>query len=122
VTTQTITFPAPVALINANHRSHWAAKAARTRTWRWTACIKARGLKPVEGKAHIVITISFTDRRRRDVGNLQPTAKAIVDGIVDAGVLPDDSDRYLIGPDMRAGEPVKGPVPVITVTIETEAS
>ena len=36
------------------------------------------------------------DRRRRsDVGNVYPAAKAAIDGLVDAGVIPDDNDRYV---------------------------
>ena len=46
--------------------------------------------------------VRFPDKRRRDVHNLLPhLGKPLVDGIVDAEVLPDDSDEYLIGPDMR---------------------
>ena len=30
-----------------------------------------------------------------------PTLKALVDGLVDAGLLPDDDARHLQGPDMR---------------------
>ena len=30
-----------------------------------------------------------------------PTAKAVVDGLVDAGVLPDDDAKHLLGPDLR---------------------
>lgn len=35
------------------------------------------------------------DRRRPDVGNIYPTVKAAIDGIVDAGIVPDDTDTYL---------------------------
>ena len=38
------------------------------------------------------------DRRRRDRHNLAPTVKAMMDGLIDAGLLPDDADRYLDGP------------------------
>jgi hypothetical protein len=35
------------------------------------------------------------DRRRCDVGAVFPAAKAAIDGIVDAGVIPDDTDDYV---------------------------
>lgn len=41
------------------------------------------------------------DNRRRDTPNLMPTAKAIVDGIADAGVIRDDMDGILEGPLIR---------------------
>ena len=45
--------------------------------------------------------IGWADNRKRDVNNWQPTAKALVDGLVDAGVLEDDNDAHLVGPDLR---------------------
>jgi hypothetical protein len=33
--------------------------------------------------------------RLQDVGACNPAVKAAIDGIVDAGVLPDDSSRYM---------------------------
>ena len=118
MTELTITFPAPCELINANHRMHWAPKAALTRTWRDTACrqAKAQGLARVV-RAHVVITISFNDNYRRDVGNLAPTAKACLDGIVDAGCLPDDNDAHVTGPDLRRGPKIAGRVPMVTVEL-----
>jgi hypothetical protein len=55
---------------------------------------------------HIIARCHATDARRRDVGNLYPSAKALVDGLVDYGLIPDDDDRHLIGPDMRRGAQV----------------
>nr|WP_303769103.1 hypothetical protein [Schaalia odontolytica] len=42
--------------------------------------------------------MAYPDRRRRDRHNLAPTIKAMLDGLIDAGLLPDDADRYLDGP------------------------
>lgn len=33
----------------------------------------------------------------QDVGNCHGTTKAIIDGIVDAGVIPDDKPKHLLG-------------------------
>lgn len=33
--------------------------------------------------------------------NYMATVKPIVDGLVDAGVLPDDDAKHLLGPDLR---------------------
>ena len=66
-------------------------------------------------KARITVTIHKTRGGRYDPGNLAPTAKAAVDGIVDANILPDDDAEHLEGPDMRAG--TKADHPHITITI-----
>jgi crossover junction endodeoxyribonuclease RusA len=103
-------------LLSSNQRLHWRAKAKRTKYWRELAAVTAtsainRGdVNPV-GRAHIVAVLTFPTAHRRDIHNYQPTLKACVDGIVDAGLLPDDSDKHLVGPDLRAN-PVKGPASI----------
>lgn len=91
--------PTPLVL-NANAREHWAAKARKTRDLRQLAALKARTL-PTMDRAHLLVHVGWPDKRRRDADNIRPTLKALIDGIVDAGVLPDDSDAHLIGPDCR---------------------
>ncbi|MFK5691302.1 hypothetical protein ACI3EY_16715 [Ornithinimicrobium sp. LYQ92] len=115
--TYTMTLAAGMDYLNANHRTHWAAKAKRTRYWRDRARLEARraGI-PALDRAHITVTIHKTRGGRYDPGNLAPTAKAIVDGLVDAGVLDDDDATRVIGPDMRAGE--KRDVRQLVITIE----
>jgi len=82
----------------------YVMRAQKIWTWRTSAGWKAKHDKiPHLDRAHIVAVLSFGDARRRDPANWYPTAKACVDGLVDAGVLTDDSARYLTGPDMRLG-------------------
>ena len=109
---------APAGFMNANHRPHWAARARDTKAWReaaW-ACARIEDLAPRDRRARVIVVFHHADRRRRDVGNLAPTAKAIVDGLTDAGLWPDDSDAHLVGPDLRTGEP--WPRPGVEVLIE----
>jgi hypothetical protein len=47
----------------------------------------------------------FTNNRRRDTGNLYPTVKALVDGFVDAGLIPDDCDGIVDGPHLSRHYP-----------------
>jgi crossover junction endodeoxyribonuclease RusA len=108
----------PADLINANHRLHYQAKAKLTKAWREAAEKAIDGLgchRPIYDSAHIVIGYRFPTNHRREVANLQPTSKALVDGLVDAGVIPDDSDDYVTGPDNRRVRP-NGPLQV-TITI-----
>lgn len=110
----------PQQLMTANQRrGHWGGRHKATKTWRQLAGVQAhnavvRGDIPrnLTG-VHLVMTFAWPDQRRRDVANLAPTAKALVDGLVDAKVLVDDSDRHITGPDLRRAV---GPH-AITVTI-----
>ena len=101
-----LTVPRADDWLNANRRDHYMQHAAKVRAWRDAAHWIARAEKlPKVRKAQIIATLHFGDRRRRDAHNYYPTLKAIVDGLVDHGLLPDDSHQYLIGPDIRMGEP-----------------
>src|SRR5699024_9235992 len=92
--------------INANKRYHWARKAELTRYWRNMAAPMATAAKaPTLERAHVTLTFHRADKRDFDPSNLSPTSKACVDGLVDAGVVPDDSRRVVVGPDERYGEP-----------------
>lgn len=114
--TQTIVLEPPAPFINANSRNHFREKAALTKKWRAAAREAAFDLLPcTANRAHITCTVRFSDNRRRDVGNLFPTAKACLDGIVDAGLLEDDDDTRVIGPDMRREYP--NGTPRVTITI-----
>lgn len=114
-----LTIPAPCDWINSNQRSHFYQTAQRTRQWRNAACTAAElvaGWRTFEGPVRIVCTFHKTRAGRWDAGNLYPTAKAIVDGLVDAGVIPDDNNDWVTGPDMRAGDKVEQACVVVTVT------
>lgn len=101
----TVELPAGLPLLNANDRVHWRVRRDRTKAIRQAAYLTARmTLIPTLERAHVVGEYRPPDRRRRDVANLYPSFKAAIDGaLVDARVLPDDSDAYLVGPDMRIG-------------------
>lgn len=120
MTALTLTIPAPCDWINANQRLHWAEKARRTKAWRAAAYYAAaqipRRERTFAGPVHIVCTVHKTKGGRFDAGNLSDTFKACVDGLVDAGVVPDDSNEYVTGPDPRAGEKRDEPCVVVEVT------
>lgn len=98
-------YPGKKPWLNANERAHWARRRDVTEHYRAETCeaAKAANLQPVD-RAHVTALVSFNDNRRRDVGNLYPTFKACVDGLVDAAVVVDDSDMYVVGPDPRRCE------------------
>ena len=116
-----ITVPKIGKYMNANDRPNRWAKAAQTKTWRDAAFKVAMrsGGDMLHGLVRITATVHIADKRRREVSNLFPTFKACIDGFVDAGILADDSDAHVIGPDPRRG--YDGP-PRITFTLEEVAS
>ena len=67
-------------------------------------------------RAHVLAEYQPPDGRRRDPANWYPSFKACIDGLIDAGVLPDDDAAHLDGPDMRLGEPYPKGRLVLTVT------
>ena len=115
-----VTVPAPCDWINSNQRLHRMVKAKRTATWRAAAKDAAADAGSFDGPVRIIATVHKTRGGRWDAGNLYPTAKAIVDGLVDAGVIPDDSNEWVTGPDMRAGAKTTEPCVVVAVKATKE--
>ena len=114
-----LTIPAPCDWLNSNQRLHRMVKARRVASWRKAAQEAAEahpGWVPFEVPVRIVVTVHKTRAGRWDAGNLYPTAKALVDGLVDSGVCEDDDNTRVIGPDMRAGE--KRAEPCVVVRVE----
>jgi hypothetical protein len=110
----TFEFVQPDKRINMNDRLHWSARARTSRAWRNAAHIAAVGASRGRGPAaraagprDVVVRFDVTGVRRRDPHNWHPTVKAIVDGLVDAGLWPDDTPDHV-----HILEPVLTPVPV----------
>lgn len=65
---------------------------------------------------NVQLTWYVPDHRRRDTDNVVPTLKALCDGIVDAGIVPDDTPRYMTKPEVII-EVQPGVKPYIAVTV-----
>jgi len=65
--------------------------------------------------AEIIVEPILENRRWQDTGACFPSAKAAIDGIVDAGVLLDDTPDIL--PQITFKRPVLGPEPGLRITI-----
>lgn len=110
-----LTIPAPCdwLRLNGGHGNRYA-KADLIRQWRHAAAWQAKLAhtpRLTTYPVRIVATIHLdTKPSRWDATNWLPTAKACIDGLVlhpkhgGADVLTDDSNRFVIGPDMRAGD------------------
>lgn len=93
-------------LLTANQRYHWAEQSRRVKALKLlaqygTRSYLNRGLWSPVPAADITVHLRWPDRRRRDPANWAPTGKALVDGVVAAGLLPDDDWRHVTGPDIR---------------------
>lgn len=94
----TIVLPLPHKSLNPNARPHWRAKAKAVKGYRLSAHLTARGVRgaerdsdPLWPAATVLVRAYFKDARRRDKDNIQASLKAAFDGLVDAGLLADDS-------------------------------
>lgn len=81
--------------LTANQRMHWRQKAAVTKTVRTTTSLLANRF-PALARCEVTLTWYVNDRRRRDADNLFPTLKAACDGLVDAGIVSDDTPDLMI--------------------------
>jgi crossover junction endodeoxyribonuclease RusA len=98
----------PGRLVNINdERGHTRVFARKRAPWRTLGYLLARGRTPVETPVTITVLFRWPDARVRDSPNWYPTAKALIDGIVSAGVLVADDDRHVwltsMGPDVPHG-------------------
>lgn len=84
--------------INEANQLHWAVKKRRLDPWRtatfaaWTAA----GRPVVDGPVTVTVTFSFARHGRRDAHNYVGTnVKTIVDTLVSAGMVPDDTPDWV---------------------------
>lgn len=100
MTTLTFTIPADLWL-SANQRLHWAPKAKRTKALRsigWGIALNGGEQIDHLGPTHVAAFIGYPRNGKADPANAAPTIKALIDGMVDAGVWPDDDSTHVIGP------------------------
>lgn len=80
----------------ANERIHWRVRHDRTKTIRTAVTRTARALKiPLLDHVRVQLHYAPGDNRRRDEDNLTTTSKPSFDGLVDAGIVPDDTAAWM---------------------------
>lgn len=92
-----IRFDGRPALLNAERSAHWSEHRAATAALRQEACIRARAARlPVMPTVAVRSWPTYTNERSwPDVAGWMPATKAVLDGLVDAGVLADDTWRVV---------------------------
>lgn len=82
--------------MSLNDRDHWRVKANKTAEYVDTTIVLAREAKiPALRRCSVLLVYGPRDRRVRDPLNLVQTLKAVEDGLVRAGVVPDDNPLYV---------------------------
>jgi crossover junction endodeoxyribonuclease RusA len=107
----------PPATLSPNARPHWRAKAKAVRECRQTTYLSAlvalaRRPPPRWTFCRVEYQFQFADHRHRDLDNLIAAAKPVLDGLVDAGVLSDDSRA-----DLECGRVYGAPRPALFVSV-----
>ncbi|MGP9724803.1 hypothetical protein ACT3SZ_12395 [Corynebacterium sp. AOP40-9SA-29] len=106
--------------LTLNQRGHWAKTDQHRKALRAWAKVSARKIGVPTGLGHITTRLHYQapDRRRRDEDNLIATAKPLWDGLVDAGIVPDDTSAYMtkLMPKIHPPSP-DGPGLWLTITI-----
>jgi crossover junction endodeoxyribonuclease RusA len=101
--------------LSSNQRLHWARKAELTRTVRSATGYKCRAL-PVLERVRVDLVWVVNDKRRRDADNVTPTLKAMCDGLIDVGLVDDDTPIFM-EKSMPRIEYRKGEAPHLELTI-----
>ena len=103
IPTVTFHFPLPPKALSPNARVHYMARARATRYYRTRCFVIARnhllGSGWVPGRVEIDMEYRCPKGSdgyvAMDLANAMSATKALIDGMVDAGVMPNDSRKYL---------------------------
>lgn len=79
-----------------NDRFHWRKRADLVREIRLSAGFTAKAMRIPKAR-HVTVQLNYRPAGRSvtDAPNLTATSKPAIDGLVDAGVVPDDTDKHV---------------------------
>lgn len=130
MTTLDLTFTAPTMPLSVNrgNQTHWAARKRLLDPWKDAAWVTARnaiirgqaGLIHTPGRTPVTVQVvlPFRTRQRRDAHNYTGTnVKAVVDGLVRAGIVPDDTPEWVTVLDPELAVIHKDEAPTVTIRI-----
>lgn len=100
MTARTVRLPYTKPPLSLNDRGHWSKKARVTKQVRRDVALALRAAR-IPPTARVTVQLEYVprDNRRRDTDNLVATLKAVADAVVDAGIVPDDTPRYMAKPE-----------------------
>jgi hypothetical protein len=98
---QTLTIPCQLPSLNetiARSKRHWSKYAADKKEYTaLIANLARRQLRPVRSGLVYLTCVWYTRDRRTDPDNIASAKKFILDGLVTAGILQDDSMKHIAG-------------------------
>lgn len=98
-----VTLPYTKPPLSLNGRLHWRAEVRiKAEVRAIAAMLTRRHVLPhvPAGTDHVTVVLHYVprDKRTRDTDNLVLTLKPCKDGLVDAGLVPDDNPTYMTAP------------------------
>ena len=93
--------PVPAWSLNQERAKHWSWRAKRAKEWHtaamwaWSVLPKTVRLDWVQHPCTVRVFLPVSGNRRRDPHNWIPAVKAIIDGLVERGVWPDDTPKWV---------------------------
>ncbi|QXW04031.1 hypothetical protein [Rhodococcus globerulus] len=107
-----------------NDRTHWRAKARITAGLRSDTKLLAKSASVPTGLAHATVSLHYQPaaNRKRDADNLVPVLKACCDGLVDHGLVADDTPDLMQKLMPLIHPAVKGQPGTLWLEIEWENS
>jgi crossover junction endodeoxyribonuclease RusA len=115
----TIAAPSRMLTINAERTMHWSTRTTIVKLWRQAGWAEALHAHLPRLQAAEIDAWPSQKGVLADAGAHAPVVKALVDGLVDAHVLPDDSPTFLRA--LRIHSPTRGK-PGVTLVVTEVAS
>lgn len=100
------TIPKPLWLTSNRHMPNRGYRARIVRDLQDLAVLAARDLPPIAGTVAAIWTVRYPKGVRADKGeasNAQPTTKALLDGLVRAGLIEDDGPAWVVSETFQRG-------------------
>lgn len=99
-----IDVPKPLWFTSNNLRGHWRQWAPKIKALRAMGAAAATFKGPQMQKCRLLVRVGYPTQIRADVPNVAGTVvKACLDGITDAGLIPDDSSDHIISTTYERG-------------------
>ena len=106
-------------LANAERRAHYRTNAAKRAEWREAGAQAARLAKvPALERVAVTVQARYGKGRLSDPDACAPSVKGLIDGLVDAGVIPDDTGEHLASVTYLAARLERGRPDALVVRVE----
>ena len=94
--------------LSSNDRMHWRPERNRKIALRNRGMILARQQSlEIPTPCFLIVKVGLRTAGRADPPNAEPTVKCLIDGIVNAGAIEDDSSAFIVGTLYQRGPRVK---------------